>query len=115
MNSLCLRWSTIAVVIGLFTLLSSGCVVTGDGYGDGYYGGVGVGLDYYEPYNAYYGGWGPTYRVGPFHDGGYHPDRGSRSPPHTYRSAPASHSMPSIPSQSRSGGSRFRSGGGRSH
>lgn len=114
MNSL--RWSTIAFVIGLLTLLTSGCVVTGDGYGDGYYGGgVGVGLDYYEPYNAYYGGWGPTYRVGPFHDGGYHPDRGSRLPPHAYRSAPSSHSMPSIPSRSRSGGLRSRFNGSRPH
>ncbi|MGZ8984059.1 MAG: hypothetical protein ACXW11_08910 [Methylotenera sp.] len=113
MNSLRLRWSAIAFVIGLFTLLSSGCIVTSDGYG--YYGGVGVGLGYYEPYNTYYGGWGPTYRVGPPYGGGYHQYRGSRSYPHTYRSAPSSRSMPSIPSRPRHGGSRFRSGGGRSH
>ena len=109
MNSL--RWSAIAFVIGLFTVLSSGCAVTGGGYGYGYDGGVGIGLDYYEPYGAYggwgpgYGGWGPGYHVGPFRDGAHRPDRGGgHPPPHAYRSAPASHPMPSIPS--RSGGSR---------
>ena len=105
MNILLLRWSAIAFVIGLFTVLSSGCVVTGGGYG--YDGGVGIGLDYYEPYGAFYGGWGPSYRVGPFRDGGHRPDRGGgQTTPHAYRSAPASHPMPSIPSRSRFGGSR---------
>src|SRR5665647_1011952 len=120
-NILLLRWSAIAFVIGLFTLMSSGCVATGGGYG--YDGGVGIGLDYYEPYGAFYGGWGPSYRVGPFRDGGHRPDRdgghrpdrggghrpdrgGGQTTPHAYRSAPASHPMPSIPSRSRFGGSR---------
>jgi hypothetical protein len=110
MNILLLRWSAIAFVIGLFTALSSGCVVPGDGYDAR----VGIGLDYYEPFGAVYGGWGPGYNVGPYRDGGHGPDRrGGNSPPHAYRSAPASHSMPSIPSRSRSDGSR--SGGSRSH
>ena len=105
MNNSFLRWSAIAFVIGLFTLMSTGCVVTGGGYE--YEDGVGIGLDYYEPYGAVYGGWGPGYRVGPVRDGYHRPDSGGgHPPPHAYRSAPPSHSVPSIPSRSRSGGSR---------
>ena len=107
MKTLLLRWSAIAFVIGLFTVLSSGCVVTGGGYG--YDGGVGIGLDYYEPFGADYGGWGPGYRVGPVRGGAHRPDHGGgHEPPQTYRPAPASHSIPSIPSRSRSGGARSR-------
>ena len=107
MNISLLRWSATAVAIGLFMVLATGCVVAGGGYG--YDGGVGIGLDYYEPYGADYGGWGPGYRVGPIRDGAHRPDRGGGHPPaHTYRPAPASHPMPSIPSRSRSGGSRSR-------
>lgn len=116
MNSLLLRWSAIAFVIGLFAILSSGCAVYGGGYGYDGSVGVGIGLDYYEPYGVEYGGWGPGYRVGPSRDGDHRPDRGGGPlPPHAYRSAPASHSMPSIPSRSRSGGSESRSGDSRSH
>lgn len=99
-----LRWSATALVIGLFTVLSSGCVVPDGGYGYG--GGVAVGVDYYEPYGANYGGWGPGYQVGPFRGGGHPAGHGGS---HAYRSAPASHPMPSIPSHSapsRSGRSR---------
>jgi hypothetical protein len=104
MNTLFSRWSAIAFVIGLITLLSSGCV-TGGGYVDG----VGIGVDYYEPYRPDYGGWGPGYRVGPFRDGDHRPDHGDFHPAaHAYRAAPPSHSIPSIPSRSRSGGSRSR-------
>lgn len=100
-----LRWSAIVFVIALFTVLSSGCVVTGGGYG--YDGGVGIGLDYYEPVGVDFGSWGPGYRVGPVRDGDHRPDRrGGNPPPHAYKSPPASHSMPSIPSRSRSGNSR---------
>ena len=107
MNILLLRWSAIAFVIGLFIVLSTGCAVTAGGYG--YDGDVGIGLDYYEPYGADYGGWGPGYRVGPFRDGANRQNRGGgQSSAHAYRSAPASRSMPSIPSRSRSGGSRSR-------
>jgi hypothetical protein len=110
MNTSSLRSTTIALAVALFTAFSSGCAVTGDGYGYGYDGNVDVGLDYYEPYGGYYGGWGPGYRVGPYREGGDHrPDQGGgHAPPHAYRPAPASHSMPSIPSRGGSGGSRGR-------
>jgi hypothetical protein len=99
MNISSLRWLAIAFVIGLFTTLSSGCAVTGDGYGYGYDGDVGIGLDYYEPYGGDYGGWGSGYHVGPYRGGDHRPGRGGgHAPSHAYRSAPASHSMPSIPS-----------------
>src|ERR1700690_311661 len=105
MNSILLRGSAIAFVIGLFTVPLSGCVVAGGGYGYDSGVGVGIGLDYTEPYGAVYGGWGPGYAVGPVRGGGYRPDRGGGHPaPHAYRSAPVSHSIPSIPSRSRSGG-----------
>jgi hypothetical protein len=105
MNSLLLRWSAIIFVIGLFTVLASGCVVPAGGYG--YDDGVGIGVDYYEPYGAVYGGWGTGYYVGPYRDGGHRPGRGGgHQPQHAYTPAPASHSMPSIPSRSRSGRSR---------
>ncbi len=96
------RWSAIVSLFGLLALVSSGCVGSVGGYGyDGY------GVDYYEPYGADYGGWGPGYRVGPVRGGDHRPDRGpGRSAGHAYRSAPASHAMPSIPSRSRSGGGR---------
>lgn len=102
MNISLLRCSAITLVIGLFTVLSSSCAVTGGGYGyDG--GGVGIGLGYYEPYGGDYGGWGSDYRVGPYRGGGRRSDRGNGRPTqHAYRSAPASHSVPSIPSRSRS-------------
>ena len=45
------------LAIGLFTSLSSGCVVGGGG-GYGYDGNVGVGLDYYEPAGVEYSGRG---------------------------------------------------------
>jgi hypothetical protein len=106
MNTLLVRWSAIALVLGLFTVLSSGCVVPGDGYG--YNGDVGVGVDYYEPYGAFYGGWGPGYYVGPYRDGNYRPYRGGGPTPHAYRSAPESRSMPSIPARRRSGNLRHQ-------
>src|SRR5271167_2011039 len=100
-----LRRSALASLIGLAAVLSSGCVATGGGYGYG--DGVGIGVDYYEPYGAVYGGWAPSYHVAPVRDGYHRPDSGSGHPAqHAYRSAPASHSVPSIPSRSSSGGSR---------
>jgi len=100
MKTLFNRWSAIASVAGLLTVLLAGCVATGDGYGYGYAGGVGIGVDYYEPFGAYYGGWGPGYNVGPMRGGGYHPNRGGGQPPlHAFRPAPESHSLPSIPSR----------------
>ncbi len=91
-------------MIGLFMALSSGCVVPEGGYG--YDEGVGIGVDYYEPYGVDYGDWSPSYLVGPVQAGGYRPDRDGPTPSHAYRPAPAFHSIPSIPS--RSGGSRGR-------
>jgi hypothetical protein len=32
---------------------------------DGYDDGVGIGVDYYEPYGAVYGGWAPSNHVAP--------------------------------------------------
>jgi hypothetical protein len=101
MKILLSRWAALAVAIGLLGVLSSGCVV-----GGGYDGGAGYGLDYYEPYGVGYGGWGPDYQVAPYRDGDHRPVSGGG---HAFRAAPASRSMPSIPSGSRSGGG----GGGR--
>jgi len=102
MRSSTWRWSTAAFAIGLFASLTSGCVVGGGGgYGYGYDENVGVGLGYYQPAGVEYGGWGRGYRVAPFRGGGdeHRADR-SDGHAHGYRSAPASHSAPSIPSRS---------------
>jgi hypothetical protein len=99
MNTLILRFSALTLAIGLCAGVLSGCVAEGGGYGYNDNVAVGVGLDYYEPYGAVYGGWGPGYRVAPFRGGDYHGVRGGAG--HAYRSAPASHAMPSIPSGSR--------------
>lgn len=106
MNISLVRWSASAFVIGLFTVLSSGCVVPDGGYGYGYDAGVDIGLDYYEPYGDVYDGWGPGYLVVPFRDRSHRPDHGGHLRPHAYRSAPSTHSIPSIPSRPRSGDSR---------
>jgi hypothetical protein len=91
-----LRFSVLALTVVMAGALLSGCVATGYGYGSA---GYGYSADYYEPYGGIYGEWGPGYEVGPYRDGG-----GRRGPPsggHAYRSAPASHSMPSIPTGGR--------------
>lgn len=111
MNSSLLRWVATALVIGLVAVLSTGCVVAGAGYG--YDGGAGYGLDYYEPYGVDYGGWGAGYQVAPFRGGDHRAvTNGGRAAPHAFRAAPASRSMPSIPSGSRSGGGGGHGGGG---
>ena len=100
------RWSAVVTAAGLFAVILAGCVVpVGGGYEDGGVA-IGLGVDYYEPYGAVYGGWGPGYRVAPYRGGDYRQERGGERASHAYRSAPASHSMPTIPSRSRSGGSR---------
>ncbi len=105
MNILLLRRLTLAFVICMLTVLLSGCILGGGGYYDD--GG------YYEPSGVVYGGWGPDYQVGPYRGGDHRPTSGdSHASARAYKSAPASHSMPSIPSQSRSSSSR--SGGSRS-
>jgi len=103
-----LRRLMIAFLVLAEMFLLSGCVVHG-GYYDEDIGGA-----YYEPYGGYYGGWGAGYYVAPFREGEHHHSEEHR--PHSegghaaraYKPAPASHSMPSIPSRSRSGGSRSR-------
>jgi len=109
---LLLRWLAFAFVVLTLTVLLSGCVVTDGGYG--YYDDGDIGAAYYGPADVYYGGWGPAYHVAPYR-GGEHREtsEGGHASTRAYRAAPASRSMPSIPSGSRSGGSH--SGGSRSH
>ncbi|HLY56276.1 MAG TPA: hypothetical protein VKS60_12015 [Stellaceae bacterium] len=98
-----LRWSAVACAITTVTVIAAGCAATGGGYGDTVY----YGADYYEPYGYDYGGWGAGYGVAPYRDGGYRgggDHGGGRGGTHAYHAAPASHSMPSIPSGSRSSG-----------
>ena len=112
MKTFLLRASSAAVVIASFALLS-GCAAPEGDYGSGYgYDsgvgvGVGFGVDYYEPYGAFYGGWGPGYHVAPYYRGGYEERRDFSHPvQHSYRAAPASRPMPSIPSHARSSAPR---------
>jgi hypothetical protein len=101
-----LRRSATALVLGGLIALPSACVAPGPGSGPAYDDNMGVGVDYYEPYGYDYGGWDSGYAVGPYRDHGHNGEPGRGNPgPHSYRSAPASHSMPSMPSASRSGGS----------
>lgn len=114
MNILLIRWSVRAFVVGTLTVLSAGCILSDGGYG---YDDGGYGAAYYEqPYGADYGGWGPGYYVAPFR-GGHHrpPDGGVHASAHAYRSAPASRSMPSLPSHGGGGSGGSRGGGGGRH
>jgi hypothetical protein len=100
------RQSLIAAALLLLTVMAAGCVVPGDnGYGGGGNVGVSYGVNFYEPYDNN-GGWGPGYLVGPPRGGDRRrPDyRPSNPGPHSYRAAPSSRAMPSIPSRSRSEG-----------
>ena len=107
MNILLLRRLVFTFVLLTLTVLLSGCVIGGGGYG--YDGDASYGATYYEPSGAYYGGWGHDYQVAPFRGGDHRPTGGGgHASAHAYRSAPASHSMPSMPSRARSGGSRSR-------
>jgi hypothetical protein len=86
----------------LFALLAA-CAVGVDGpYGGGAYGGDGYAGAYYEPFGYDYGGWGGGYHVGPARGG----ERGRAPESHSYRSAPAGHATPSIPSRGGRGGRR---------
>jgi hypothetical protein len=99
----------LALVAGL---VLAGCAVdAGPGYG---YGGA-VGVDYYEPYGAVYGGWDSGYNVGPYrargdwHGGG----RGvGASGPRSFHAAPGGGGPPSIPSGARGGAGGGHGGGG---
>ena len=113
MNISLLRSLTLAFVVCTATVLLSGCIGLNGG---GYYDDGFIGPGYYEPSGVVYGGWESGYHVAPYRGGDhrdYRPtsDRGHESA-RTYRAAPASRSVPSIPSQSRSSGSH--SGGSRS-
>ena len=109
-----LRWFALAFVLCTLTVLLFGCLLPVPGGEYGYDDG-GIGGAYYEPFGFDYGGWGPGYQVAPYRGGDHRPaSGGGHASAHAYRSAPASHSMPSIPSHSRSGSSRSRSGSSRS-
>jgi hypothetical protein len=115
MNISLLRGLALAFVACTTTVLLSGCIgVNGGGYYDDGF----IGPGYYEPAGVVYGGWDSGYHVGPYRGGDHRPTSGGgHTSARAYRSAPASHSMPSIPSQSRSGGSHSggsHSGGSRS-
>jgi hypothetical protein len=102
------RWMVIVAVLGLCTVVVTGCAVSAGGYG--YDGGVDVGVGYYGSpgyYGGYAGDWGPGYVVGPYRGDGRRFDGGGGRA-HSYRPAPAGHAMPSIPSGGRGGGGRRR-------
>ena len=128
MNTSGLRRLLAAIALGLLPMIPTACAVDGATYGGAAYGGgaYDYGPDYYEPNGYDYGGWGDGYFVGPYrewgrggfahrdggivrHDegrGGFDHRGGGRGPAaaHAFRSAPASHGMPSIPSGARGGG-----------
>ena len=110
MKILLLRRLALPFVVVTLTVLLSGCVATVGEYG--YYDGGDIGATYYEPPVVEYGDWGPNYYVAPFrggerrHEGESHITIEGGHAARSYRSAPASHAMPSIPSRSRSGGSQ---------
>jgi len=94
-------------VLALLLVGVAGCVAV-DG-APGYYGetSVGYGVDFYQPYGYNYGGgWQPGYRVGPPVRGGFNSPGRSYSRPSSpsYRPAPQSRPMPSIPMRPRVGG-----------
>lgn len=97
-------------VFAALLLSLGGCVAVG-GYdgAPGYYGesSVGYGVGFYQPYGYNYGGgWQPGYRVGPPLRGGFYSPGRSYSRPSgpSYRPAPQSRPMPSIPMYPRGGG-----------
>ena len=92
------------LIIGTIAALAAGCVAVPDGgyYDEGYP---------YNYYGGYYGpdyGWGPDFFVGPGHEHGRHGGFGHGGEhgglghggghSHSFRSAPAGRSMPSLPS-----------------
>ena len=85
-----LLWSAFAFGVVLLTAMSSGCAVAGGGYG--------YDAEYYQRAGYNYGGWGPQYTVAPVRvevrEDGHHDEHGGGRP------------VPSIPSDSRSHGSR---------
>ncbi len=96
MNRSVRRSSALALVIASAAILSA-CVDGGGGYA--YDGGVGV--DYYQPYGGYYGGWGGGYYVGPYRGGGGDHRGGGPGPggggSHAFHAPAAGRSTPSLP------------------
>jgi len=95
------------LIIGTIAALAAGCVAVPDSgyYDEGYP---------YDYYGGYYGpdyGWGPDFFVGPGreHGGHHHFGHGGEhggfghggGGSHSFRSAPAGRSMPSLPSGGR--------------
>jgi hypothetical protein len=127
MSAALLRWTW----IGLAAVLAHGCVVGGADVGfdagpSPYYGFDDYGLDYYEPPDVFYGGWGEGFDVAPYRAGReYHPGfrgedfrgqgfrgegfRGGGPGPRAFRGAPAGRAIPSLPGR---GGGGFHGGGG---
>jgi hypothetical protein len=105
------RAAWLAVLVPVL-MIAPACTLE-PGYGYGYDGttNIGVGIDYYEPLGFDYGGWGGNYRAGPPR-GGPRGGGGRGGASHAYRSAPASHGMPSLPSGPRGGGGGGGRGGG---
>jgi hypothetical protein len=95
-------WLACAFGIAVLTVLQA--CVAGGGYYNGGGAEVAYGADFYEPYGYEYGGWGPSYWVGPPRNGDHRPDYGHDHPgarPPAYRPAAPSRPMPSIPSRPR--------------
>lgn len=92
------RRVAMALLLGFNMLLASGCAVTGRGYvrsPD-----VRFGVGYYERGFGNYGGWGPSYRIGPYRNGVLRRGIGRVRPgPRGFRPAPRVRPIPSIPSR----------------
>ena len=95
------RWPWLALAAALLAPLLPACLVRGGAYGAGYDTSVGVGIDYYEPYGPFYGGWAPGYHVGPSRGGGPPHARGDDHAAPRYRPAPPARPVPSIPARPR--------------
>ncbi len=90
-----LLWSAGALWIGFLALISSGCAVSGGGYG--------YDAQYYQSYGYNYGGWGPQYTVAPVrvdvHDGDHHDEHGGGQQEHG-----GGRPVPSLPPPGHAGG-----------
>jgi hypothetical protein len=106
MNNMLLRSIVFVYGVGTLVVLMACCILPDGetGYDSG-----GICTAYDEPYGVDYGGWGPDYQVAPYRGSGHRRPTGGGGPAATraYRSAPASRSMPSLPSHG-GGGARRR-------
>ena len=111
MKNIFLRCLVLAFGVGALMVLIACCILPDGGIGcdDS----ACIGAVYYEPSGGYYGGWGPGYQVAPFRGGGHRQTGGGgRASAPAYISAPASRSMPSLPSRGGGGGGGGHGGGG---